>query len=69
MSIPGMESSFSGVGHLRDELTSKISMQQSEINELRTKCQGMDARIHSLENQMFSLQDMFNWHREHHGEV
>ena len=23
MNIPGMESSFSGVGHLRDELTSK----------------------------------------------
>ena len=63
--IPGMESSFSGVGHLRDEINCKlrykadsheISNLESKINNLNSTIEYLRSDIGGLQSQLQELQ-------------
>ena len=57
--IPGMESSFSGIGHLRDEINSKLNdkVDKFEIDSLKHKIESLQSQIERLQNQVSGLQN------------
>lgn len=56
--IPGMESSFSGVGNLRSEIDTKLlrKADTSEVDVLRCEIKTLREKIERLQNQVSGLQ-------------
>jgi len=56
--IPGMENSFTGVGHLRDEINSKLSSKADkyEVDSLKQEISSLRSQIERLQNQVSGLQ-------------